>query len=204
MSSISSVGSGALSLSELYASQSTSSTSQAQGAQAPPPPPPPPASSGEEGGYLETAAEALGMDVDDVISALEDGSSLADLAEEQGVSVDDLTAALAAGAPEDMQSADNFDEMIANLVNQTGLGGPGGSMPPPGSTGALGESLTTAQQDALSSIAAALDMDTDTLVTELKSGSSLADLLQAAQASSASAGSIPSYAEDGLLINVEA
>ncbi|WP_084125115.1 hypothetical protein [Demequina sp. NBRC 110054] len=196
MSTISSVGSGASALAELYASQSTSSTStsQTQAVQGTPPPPP-----SEGGGYLETAAEALGMDVEDVMAALEDGSSLADLAEEQGVSVDDLTAALAAGAPEDMQSADNFDEMIENLVNQTGLGGPGGSMPPPGSTGALGESLTSAQEDALSEIASALDMDADTLVSQLKSGASLADLLAAAQAASSA-----SATEEGLLIDVDA
>ncbi len=204
MSTISSVSSGASALAELYASQSstsstsTSSLSTTQSTQATPPPPP-----SDGGGYLETAAEALGMDVEDVMSALEDGASLADLAEEQGVSIDDLTEALAADAPEHMQSADNFDEMIDNLVNQVGFGGPGGSVPPPGSTGALGESLTTAQEDALSSIASALDMDSDSLVAQLKSGASLADLLAAAQDASSSS-SLAAAVEDALLIDTDA
>ncbi len=50
------------------------------------------------GNMLDSVAEALGLDADDLIAALQDGQSVADVAEAQGVALEDVSAALLAEA----------------------------------------------------------------------------------------------------------
>ncbi|GAA4622932.1 hypothetical protein [Cellulomonas oligotrophica] len=179
-------------------------TQQTRTASAPPPPPP---SSGEEGTgtrgvpkHVEAAAEALGMSTDEVVEALEDGSSLADLAQEQGVAREDLVNALVAAAPEDLRALDGIEQMTEQLVDAEGLPGPAGP-PPAGSSGVWGASLTSSQEDALASVADLVGVDASTLVDQLRSGTTLADLLSDA---GVSLDDLAGALEDGFLIDTQA
>lgn len=172
-----------------------------------PPPPPPSSSSGEEGTstrgvpkHVEAAAEALGMSTDEVVEALEDGSSLAELAEEQGVAREDLVNALVAAAPEDLRALDGIEQMTEQLVDAEGLPGPAGP-PPAGSSGVWGASLTSSQEDALASVADLVGVDASTLVDQLRSGTTLADLLSDA---GVSLDDLAGALEDGFLIDTQA
>lgn len=177
----------------------TSTTSRTQSA-----PPPPPAESGTTTsrvpGHVEAAAEVLGLSTDDVMEALSEGSSLADLAEEQGVSRDDLVAALVADAPADLQEMDGVEDMVCALVDQEGLGGPAGP-PPGGSSGVWGETLTSDQSDTLEQVASLLGTDSSSLLDQLYSGTSLADLLSDAGVSSSD---LAAVVQSGLLIDTTA
>lgn len=177
----------------------TSTTSRTQSA-----PPPPPAESGTTTsrvpGHVEAAAEVLGLSTDDVMEALSEGSSLADLAEEQGVSRDDLVAALVADAPADLQEMDGVEDMVSALVDQEGLGGPAGP-PPGGSSGVWGETLTSDQSDTLEQVASLLGTDSSSLLDQLYSGTSLADLLSDAGVSSSD---LAAVVQSGLLIDTTA
>lgn len=171
------------------------------------PPPPPPSSSGEEGTsargvpkHVEAAAEALGMSTDEVVEALTDGSSLADLAEEQGVAREDLVQALVAAAPEDLRALDGVEQMTEQLVDAQGLPGPAGP-PPAGSSGVWGASMTSSQEDALASVAELVGVDASTLVDQLRSGTTLADLLSDA---GVSLDDLAGALEDGFLIDTQA
>jgi lambda repressor-like predicted transcriptional regulator len=151
--------------------------------------------------YIVAAAAALGLSTDEVVDALASGLSLADLAAQQSVSRDDLVAALVADAPAELQASGDVEEMVAHLVDQVGLGGPGGSRPPRGSTGVLGESLTTDQQATLGILSGLLDTSSSDLVSALRGGTSLATLLSDAGVSyDALAGAV----EAGLLIDTSA
>lgn len=178
----------------------TSSTNRT----APSAPPPPPAASGTATsrvpGHVEAAAEVLGLSTDDVMEALADGSSLADLAEEQGVSRDDLVAALVADAPADLQEMDGVEDMVSALVDQSGLGGPAGP-PPGGSSGVWGEVLTSDQSDTLDQVASLLGTDASSLLDQLYSGTSLADLLSDAGVSTSD---LAAVVQSGLLIDTTA
>lgn len=178
----------------------TSSTAAGARVQGPPPPPPGGGSGGGVPPHVEAAAEALGLSTDDVVDALQDGSSLADLAEEQGVSRDDLVAALVAAAPEEMQDLGNLTELTEGLVDQKGLGRPAGP-PPVGSTGVFGAALTEAQGVTLDSLAALIGTGSDTLVTALQHGTSLASLLTDA---GVSVSDIADAVQQGLLLDTEA
>lgn len=158
-------------------------------------------------GHISAAAEALGMSTSDVTDALKSGSSLADLAQQQGVSEDDLVSALVEDAPDELKSSSDVTEMVTKLVEQKGMGGPGGAGgpggpppgPPPGeSTGVLGSSITSSQQDTLDSLADLLDTDTDSLVQSLQSGTSLSDLLEN---SGVSLDQLAGVVQSGLLID---
>ncbi|GEM_PF-2610425 len=179
---------------------STSSTSRT----AQPAPPPAPAASGTATsrvpGHVEAAAEVLGLSTDDVMEALADGASLADLAEEQGVSRDDLVAALVADAPTDLQEMDGVEDMVSALVDQTGLGGPAGP-PPGGSSGVWGEVLTPDQSDTLDQVASLLGTDASSLLDQLYSGTTLADLLSDAGVSTTD---LAAVVQGGLLIDATA
>jgi lambda repressor-like predicted transcriptional regulator len=69
-------------------------------------------------GPYKTAADYLGLSVEQLVKELQDGKSLADVATEQGKSVDRLEQALV--APETAEIRKSVDE----LVNQKGLPGP--------------------------------------------------------------------------------
>lgn len=150
---------------------------------------------------IATAAKVLGLSVTEVVKALSSGSSLADLAQKQGVSRDDLVAALVADAPAEVTATGNVEAMVKGLVDQTGMGGPGGGPPPAGSSGALGASMTSDQQDTVDALSALLGTDPASLLDKLRSGVSLGDLLSDAGVSTAD---LAGVVEDGLLIDTSA
>ncbi|SHG19098.1 hypothetical protein [Geodermatophilus nigrescens] len=95
------------------------------------------------GAGLSVAAETLGLSEDELRTALEaDDASLATVAADQGVAVEDLTAALVQAAQERLdeavadgrltqeeadERAADLESRIAELVESTDLGAPGGS-----------------------------------------------------------------------------
>jgi lambda repressor-like predicted transcriptional regulator len=175
-----------------------------------------PPGGGRGGGAIDVAAKALGLSSDEVINQLKDGKSLGDLADEQGVSRDDLTAALKAGAPPGMAEADDVDAVISAMIDRVGMptGGPQGSRPgpPPGgmsglssidtsTSGVLGSSLTNDQQAMLDQLSSVLGTDSNRLLDDLKSGSSLADLLSA---QGVDQNTLASILQDGLLFDAKA
>lgn len=98
------------------------------------------------GAKLETAAEALGVPVEDLRTALQSGQSLTDVAEDQGVSTDDLVNALVEEAKTRLaekvtegrltqeqadERAADLPERIGELVEREGLGRGGRGGPPP-------------------------------------------------------------------------
>jgi lambda repressor-like predicted transcriptional regulator len=149
-----------------------------------------------------------------VISQLKSGKSLGDIADAQGVSRDDLAAALKSGMPDGMSSSPNADEIVNNIINQVGMpqhhhrggGSSSDSTSSSSSTdsnvsGVLGSSLTSTQQSTLDSLSSLLGTDSDSLMSSLQSGTSLADLVSAAGVSE---GSLASILQDGLLIDTTA
>ncbi|GAA3812504.1 hypothetical protein [Cellulomonas soli] len=152
-------------------------------------------------GHIETAAETLGLSTDEVMSALDQGQTLADLAEAQGVSKDDLVAALVADAPEVISATGDVESFVTSLVEGTGQGrGPAGPPPPPPSGGALTGELTSEQQTTFDALADLLGTDSESLLDELQSGTSLLDMLDDAGVSYEDlAGAVQS----GLLVDVE-
>lgn len=197
--SIEAVSTTAAWLQALQTSSTSGTTRTAQSA-----PPAPPAEGGTSTsrvpGHVEAAAEVLGLSTDEVMEALADGSSLADLAEEQGVSRDDLVAALVADAPADLQGMDGVEDMVSALVDQSGLGGPAGP-PPSGSSGVWGEVLTSDQSDTLDQLASLLGTDSSSLLDQLYSGTSLADLLTDAGVTTSD---LAAVLQNGLLIDTTA
>lgn len=196
---------GVGSLAQVLASAGVSTVGRTSGASAGsrvqgPPPPPPGDAAGGVPPHVEAAAKALGLSTDDVVEALQDGSSLADLADEQGVSKDDLVAALVAAAPEEMQDLGNLTQLTEDLVDQKGLGRPAGP-PPVGSSGVFGAGLTEAQSATLDSLATLIGTGSDTLVTALQHGTSLAALLTDADVSMAD---VADALQQGLLLDAEA
>lgn len=95
-----------------------------------------------QGDLFQTAADAFGMSVEDLMAKLRDGKTIADVAAEQNVSVDDLTADVLATAKTDLdekvaagdltqEEADDIytrlSENIGDIINGEGpLGGPDG------------------------------------------------------------------------------
>ena len=152
-------------------------------------------------GHITAAAKVLGMSVSEITKALSSGSSLADLAKKQGVSRDDLVAALVADAPDDIKATGNVAAMVSSLVDQTGMGGPAGGPPPTKSSGVLGASLTSAQQDMLDSLSNLLSTDSTSLLAKLRSGTSLSDLLSNAGVTTKD---LAGVVENGLLIDTTA
>lgn len=200
-------------------SMSIGSTGSTFGAQAagmsrmPAPPGPPP-----DGGALKVAAGALGMDQEDVLSALQSGKSLDDLASEQGVSHDDLVTALVAGMPPELKNSDQATQIAEKIAGTKGVegvqpsAGPGGAGgiqgggpgprplgPPPGeATGVLGGSLTGDQAKTVDALASLLGTDSSSLLDQLRSGTSLADLVSG---SSVTSSALAQVLQDGLLFD---
>lgn len=85
-----------------------------------------PGGPGHHGPGLEAAAEAIGISVEDLRTALADGSTLAEVAEANGVDVDTLIRALVAEATERLDEAvengrldaDEAEEIKADLVER--------------------------------------------------------------------------------------
>lgn len=152
-------------------------------------------------GHIQTAAETLGLSTDEVMSALDQGQTLADLAEAQGVSRDDLVAALVADAPDAVAARGDVESFVSSLVDGTGpTGGPAGPPPPPPTGGALTGELTAEQQTTFDALADLLGTDSQSLLDELQSGTSLIDLLDDAGVSYEDlAGAV----QQGLLVDVD-
>jgi lambda repressor-like predicted transcriptional regulator len=166
----------------------------------------------QNGGPLSVAAKALNLSTSDLATQLQDGKSLADVAEAQGVSRDDLTAALKAGMPADQASSANADDTIDSLIDQVGLPtGPPPPPPPPPSftgsstdssvTGLLSDSPTQDQQNTLNSLSSLLDTDSQSLLKQLRTGTSLSDLVKNA---GIDASTLASVVQDGLLFDTRA
>ena len=149
-------------------------------------------------GHITAAAKVLGLSVSEITKALSSGSSLAHLAKKQGVSRDDLVAALVAGAPDDIKATGDVATMVNSLVDQTGMGGPAGGPPPAKSSGVLGASLTSTQNDMPDALSRLLSTDSTSLLEKLRSGASLNDLLSNAGVTTQD---LAGVVENGLLID---
>jgi lambda repressor-like predicted transcriptional regulator len=155
------------------------------------------------GDVIATAAKALGMSTDDVKSALQNGKSLDDLAKDKGVSHDALVAAIKTGMPRGLQSSDKADAMAEGIVTRKGM--PAGGPPPGGrpdadgddvaGTGIFGANLTATQGKTLDQLASLLGTDSSSLLSALKSGTSLADMVQS---------KLAAVLQDGLLVDTKA
>lgn len=78
---------------------------------------------GHRGEGLRTAAEALGMTVDELRTELEAGKSIAQVAEDQDVDVQTVIDALVADATERLEELQaSLPERMTELVNRTGWG----------------------------------------------------------------------------------
>jgi lambda repressor-like predicted transcriptional regulator len=157
------------------------------------------------GGLLQTAAQALGLSTDDLVSQLKSGKSLDDVASEQGVSHDDLAAAIKAGMPPERAADADADATVESIISRKGMPDRPQGPPPPAraagdsASGVLGSSLTDAQQSTLDALSDLLGTDSSSLMDSLKSGSStLADLLSAKGVDQSSLASI---LQDGLLFD---
>jgi lambda repressor-like predicted transcriptional regulator len=159
------------------------------------------------GDVIATAAKALGMSTDDVKSALQSGKSLDDLAKDKGVSHDDLVAAIKAGMPKGLQNSDKANAIAERIVTTKGM--PAGGPPPGGrpdgdgatGTGVFGANLTATQSKTLDQLASLLGTDSNSLLSSLKSGTSLADMVQSQGIDS---GKLASVLQDGLLVDTKA
>jgi hypothetical protein len=122
---------------------------------------------------LEAAAEALGMTVDELRTALDDDTSIADVAAEKGVDKQTVIDAMVAAAETRLEEAKAaLPERMAAVVDGTmptggpgGFGGPGGHRGGPGG-GHGGMGLSTAAE--------ALGVTEDDLRTALQDGKTIA------------------------------
>jgi hypothetical protein len=138
-------------------------------------------------GPFDAVSGLLGMSAGDIASAVSSGKSLDDLAKDKGVSHEDLVAALEAGAPQELQGTARLNAMVEDIASHSGRGGgpggPGGrGGPPPGpppgaANGVLSGDLTATQQGVLDQLSTLLDTTSTELATSLRSGTSLAQLL---------------------------
>jgi lambda repressor-like predicted transcriptional regulator len=164
---------------------------------------------GAPGGPMRAAAEALGLDRDDLVNALKDGKSLADVAGDRGVSVGDLASALRADMRPELAASGKADEIVSRMISERG--GPQGP-PPPGAggqgfaatrldgsaSGIYGSSLTATQQSTLGSLSALLGTDSDSLLDSLRGGTGLYDL---ASRRGVSGSALSSVLQDGFLVD---
>jgi lambda repressor-like predicted transcriptional regulator len=142
----------------------------------------------QNGGALGVAAETLGLSTSDLTSQLQQGKSLVDIAEAQGVSRDDLADALKAALPAQRPTPPPPPPLAPASA-------------PDSATGLLSGNLTDDQQDALDSLSAALDTDSQSVLEQLQSGTSLNDLFQGA---GLNATTFATLMQDGLLFDTRA
>lgn len=159
------------------------------------------------GGPLEAAATTLGMSRDDLMNELGSGKSLADIATDKGVSTDDLAAAIKAALPKQVQSSDDVDSVVSTIMTRQGPpppppGGPRGfGQPDTSVSGVLGDSLTSSQKTMLDGLSNLVGTDSDSLLDQLRSGTSLTDVLSNAGVST---DKLASILQDGLLVDTQA
>lgn len=122
------------------------------------------------GEMLEVAAQAIGITVAELRTALEGGQSIAQVAEANDVEVRTVIVALVADATDRLEAAiDELPDHIAELVEREGLpdhGGRGG--PGPGPRGRHGVALDTAAE--------AIGITADELRRALVEGSTIAEV----------------------------
>lgn len=141
---------------------------------------------GHKGASLTTMAETIGIDVEALAAELQNGATPAEVAEANGVSEADLIAGLVAAAEERLAEAvadgriaeeraaevtENLDERITTAVNR----------------GYEGEGRREARQDRREgrqdvrqeAVAELLGVDVDTVVAELRNGSTLVEIAEA-------------------------
>ena len=135
---------------------------------------------------MSGAASLLGMDDEQLRSALRSGATLAGLATEKGVSQDDLLSAVtsgleAAGPPPGAQAAQGADltAIATDIVNGPGPARHhhGGPRPGGGRGGGVGDDGDD-MAARLQSVTSALGMDETSFFDALSSGTSLSDLAQ--------------------------
>lgn len=132
---------------------------------------------------LAPVADLLGTTTANLQTSMRSGQTLDSLADAAGVSHDDLVAAITAGIDQDRSTqglggatptGEVFDVSAIAEAMATGVapaGGPSGPPPPPPVHG-----VNSADDDLLQSVASALDLSTDDLVSALMDGTSLSDL----------------------------
>jgi hypothetical protein len=121
-----------------------------------------------------------------------------------GVSHQDLVNALVAGMPERMRTSDRATQIAEKIATRKGLPAP---PPPPrsadggpnaGVSGVIGSSLSPAQQKMLDDVSSLLGEDTDTLLQDMRSGTSLATI---AAAKGVNGDSLTGVLQDGILFD---
>lgn len=156
---------------------------------------------------VQAVSSLLGMSTDDITSELKSGKSLDDIASEHGVSHGDLVNAIVAGMPERMRNSDRATDIAEKIAIRKGLPTPpplpqappaDGSGQDAGVSGVIGSSLSPAQQKMLDDISSLLGEDTDTLLQDMRSGTSLATI---AAAKGVSGDSLTGVLQDGILFD---
>jgi uncharacterized protein YidB (DUF937 family) len=133
---------------------------------------------------MNGAAQALGMNSSDLISALQSGQSLSSIASSKGLSQDKLVAAMAASIQQANPgvSADQATKVATAMATRTP---PAGGMPPVQTDGATGTSAAgghhhhhghKAVSAAMDSVASLLGTTTTDLATATQSGQSLTQI----------------------------
>lgn len=126
------------------------------------------------GEHLETAAEALGMTTDELVTELQSGKSIADVAAERNVDKQKVIDALVAAATariDEMKS--ELPDRIADLVERDGLGFRG-----PGGRGGPGHIAGHMAFNSLDDAATALGISRLELREALESGKSIAQVAE--------------------------
>ncbi|TIC84097.1 hypothetical protein [Nocardioides sp. GY 10127] len=138
---------------------------------------------------FESVSSLLGTSADELRQRVADGTSLLDIASEKGVSSDDLLQALRDGAPAGLKGSDGLEDAVQQIASATGADavrgpqgphgprGPRPDGPPPGPPPSSDTDDSTSS--TLETLAALLEEDSDSLLSQLTSGTSLADLLSA-------------------------
>jgi urease gamma subunit len=121
---------------------------------------------------LDAAAKAIGITTDALLTELKDGKSIADVAKAKGVDVQKVIDAMVAAVKADFEA--NIEKRITDEVNGKferpfGPGGPGGPHRGFGFRGGFG----------LDVAAKAIGVSTDSLLSDLKDGKTIADVAKA-------------------------
>lgn len=121
---------------------------------------------------LEAAADAIGISVDELVTALRDGQSIAQVAEANDVDVQTVIDAMVANGTDRLEEAiAELPDRIAELVQREGFPDRPGHGGPGGHGGDRGAGLDAAAE--------VIGVSADELRAALKDGSSLAELAEA-------------------------
>ena len=125
-----------------------------------------------DGPGLDAAAKAIGISTDALLAQLKDGKTIADVAKAKGVDVQKVIDAMVAAVKADLE--ENLTKIITDQVNgkferPDGPGGPGGPHRGFGFRGGFG----------LDVAAKAIGVSTESLLSDLKAGKTIADVAKA-------------------------